>query len=182
MEVTGRLHSINRDWNTGKIILSLELNEEPTEDLNFIASCERLSVSIKKFRKKRSLDANGYCWALMTEIANHPDIKSSKEEVYEDMLQKYGFLYKDDDGYITMTIKSEVDASKVPGHWAFYKSNGKFTSYLMIKGSSEYDTAEMAHFIDMIVQEAKELGIETATPDELARMKGLWGNEKHNSK
>ena len=181
MEVTGRLHSINRDWNTGKIILSLELNEEPTEDLNFIASCERLSVSIKKFKKKRSLDANAYCWALMTEIANHPDVKSSKEEIYEEMLQKYGYLYKDDEGYITMTIKSEADVSNVPGHWAFYKTNGKFTSYLMIKGSSEYDTAEMAHFIDMVVQEAKELGIETAMPDELERMKGLWRNEKHNS-
>lgn len=45
----------------------------------------------------------------------------------------------------------------------------------MIKGSSEYDTAEMAHFIDSIVEEAKELGIETSTPDELERMKQEWG-------
>ena len=45
----------------------------------------------------------------------------------------------------------------------------------MIKGSSEYDSAEMAHFIDRIVEEAQELGIETATPDELERMKQEWG-------
>lgn len=45
----------------------------------------------------------------------------------------------------------------------------------MIKGSSEYDTVEMSHFIDRIVEEAKELGIETATPDELERMKQEWG-------
>ena len=37
-----------------------------------------------------------------------------------------------------------------------------------------YDTAEMSHFIDRIVEEAKELSVETATPDELERMKQEW--------
>lgn len=174
MECTGKLHSINRDWKSGKIIISFEINEEPTEAINSISLCEKLSIVIKKFRKKRSLDANAYCWVIMTEIANHPDIKSSKEEVYEEMLQKYGYLYQDEEGYIPVTVKAGVDMSKIEGHWKFYKSNGKFDSYLMIKGSSEYDTSEMAHFIDMVVQEAKELGIETLTPAELERMKFEW--------
>lgn len=174
MECTGKLHSVNRDWKSGKIIISFELNEEPTEDINFIGLCEKLSITVKKFKQKRSLDANAYCWAIITKIANHPDIKSSKEEVYEEMLQKYGFLYQDEEGYIPVTVKAGVDMSKIEGHWKFYKSNGKFDSYLMIKGSSEYDTAEMAHFIDMVVQEAKELGIETLTPDELERIKATW--------
>jgi len=174
MECTGKLHSVNRDWKSGKIIIGFELNEEPTEDINFIGLCEKLSITIKKFKQKRSLDANAYCWAIITKIANHPDIKSSKEEVYEEMLQKYGYLYQDEEGYIPVTVKAGVDMSKIEGHWKFYKSNGKFDSYLMIKGSSEYDTAEMAHFIDMVVQEAKELGIETLTPDELERIKATW--------
>ena len=46
---------------------------------------------------------------------------------------------------------------------------------MMIKGSSEFDTSEMSYFIDQIVEEAQELGIETATPDELERMKQEWG-------
>ncbi len=174
MDCTGKLHSINRDWKSGKIIISFEINEEPTESINSISLCEKLIIIVKKFKKKRSLDANAYCWAIMTEIANHPDIKSSKEEVYEEMLQKYGYLYQDEEGYIVGTYKVDTDISKVPGHWKFYKSNGKFNSYLMIKGSSEYDTSEMAHFIDMVVQEAKELGIETLTPAELERMKVEW--------
>ena len=176
MEWTGKLVNVSKDWQTGQIHITFTLNEQSILSMvDNIKDCERLSITAKKFRQKRSLDANAYCWALITEIANHPDIKSSKEEVYEEMLQKYGYLYKDDEGYITMTIKADADVSKVPGHWAFFKSNGKFTSYLMIKGSSEYDSSEMAHFIDMVCQEAKGLGIETATPDELARMKGMWG-------
>lgn len=174
MECTGKLHSVNRDWKSGKIIISFEINEEPTEAINSINSCEKLNIVANPFRKKRSLDANAYCWAIITKIANHPDIKSSKEEVYEEMLQKYGYLYQDEEGYIVGTYKVDTDISKVPGHWKFYKSNGKFNSYLMIKGSSEYDTSEMAHFIDMVVQEAKELGIETLTPAELERMKVEW--------
>ena len=81
MECTGKVHSVNRDWRTGKVILSFEINEEPTEAINCISQCEMLSITAKKHRKKRSLDANGYCWAIITKIANHPDIKSSKEEV-----------------------------------------------------------------------------------------------------
>ena len=177
MDCTGRLHSVNKDWRTGRVILSFEIDGEPTEAINCISQCELLNISAKKYRKKRSLDANAYCWVIMTQIANHPDVKSSKEEVYEEMLQKYGYLYQDENGYIPVTVKTGVDMSKIVGHWKFYKSNGKFDSYLMIKGSSEYNTAEMSHFIDMVVQEAKELGIETLTPDELERMKATWRNQ-----
>ena len=172
MEATGKLHSVNRDWNTGKIIISFELNEEMKEAINELTLWEKLTIIAKKFRQKRSLDANAYCWVLCTKIAEVVD--SSKDEVYEEMLQKYGFLYQDEDGYISITVKSGVDMSKIEGHWKFYKSNGKFDSYLMIKGSSQYDSAEMAKFIDRIIEEAKELGIETMTPAELERMKAEW--------
>lgn len=172
MECTGKLQSVNRDWKSGKIIISFELNEEPTDGINAIASCEKLSITAKKFRHKRSLDANAYCWVLCTKIADA--VNSSKDEVYEEMLQKYGYLYQDEDGYIPVTVKAGVDMSKIQGHWKFFKSNGKFDSYLMIKGSSEYDSAEMAKFIDRIIEEAKDLGIETLTPAELERMKAAW--------
>ena len=177
MECTGKIHSVNRDWKTGRVILSFEINEEPIEAINSASQCELLSITAKKYRKKRSLDANAYCWVIMTQIANHPEVKSSKEEVYEEMLQKYGYLYQDENGYIPITVKVGVDMSKIVGHWKFYKSNGRFDSYLMIKGSSEYNTAEMSHFIDMVVQEAKDLGIETLPPNELERMKQSWRNQ-----
>ena len=182
MKFTGEIQSITKDWNTDKFIVSLTMNESlPVDEVNSLMG-EKLSIEIKKWRKKRSLDANGYLWVLLTEIANHPSIKSSKEEVYEEMLQKYGYLYQDEDGeYISITLKSSVDITKVDGHWKFYKSNGKFNAYLMIKGTSEYDTKEMAHFLDMVIDEAKGLGIQTETPNEIERMKALWGKHYENS-
>ena len=46
--------------------------------------------------------------------------------------------------------------------------------YRGYKGSHELNTAEMAKLIDGTVYECKEAGIETLTPNELERMKGLW--------
>ena len=175
MEFTGEIKNLTRDWKTDQLQITFSVNEQSVlQEIDGLKDC-KLSIKAGKYRKKRSLDANAYAWILMTKIANHPQVKSSKDEIYEEMLQKYGYLYKDDEGYIVITIKSDIDISKVQGHWKSYRNNGKFTSYLMIKGSSEYDTVEMAHFIDMLVSEAKELGIETLPPDEIERMKEMWG-------
>ena len=50
-----------------------------------------------------------------------------------------------------------------------------FKHYKVYKGSSEFDTREMSIFIDGIVYEAEELGIQTMTPNEIARIKAAWG-------
>ena len=176
MECTGNITNITTDWQTGKFNVTFSLNENSSiNEIAKLKEFDKLAIKMTKFRKKRSLDSNAYAWVLFTKIAEV--VNSSKDEIYEEMLQKYGYIYQDDDGYITVTVKSEVDMSKIDGHWKFYKSNGKFSSYMMIKGSSQYDSAEMAKFIDHIVQEAKELGIETLTPDELARMNAEWGQK-----
>lgn len=175
MEFTGEVVNVTRDWKTDKVQITFTINEESVlREIDKLKD-SKLSIKATKHRAKRSLDANAYCWVLCTKIAEVVD--SSKDEVYEEMLQKYGYLYQDDEGYVVMTIKSNIDVAKVQGHWKAYKNNGTFTSYLLIKGSSDYNTAEMAHFIDQIVLEAKELGIETLTPNELSRLKQMWGVE-----
>lgn len=127
--------------------------------------------TIKEKRAGRSLDANAYCWKLCDLIAEAVD--SSKDEIYEEMLQKYGYL-----GDATITVKASQDMAEIEGHWKFYQesSDGKFKAFLKIRGSSEYDSKEMARFIDRIIEEAKELDIETLPPDELERIKNTWKN------
>lgn len=169
MEFTGRLHNIARDFETNMLIISFMVNEKSISAENLR---DVLDICIRKHRNKRSLDANAYAWVLMSKIATLQ--KTSKEEVYELMLKRYGVPYEDEDGYIVITVKESVDMGKIDGHWLRYKGNDNFTSYLMIKGSSEYNTSEMSHFIDGIVADCKELGIETMTPDELERMKASW--------
>ena len=59
---------------------------------------------------------------------------------------------------------------------ATVKLQGKnFTHYKVFKGTSEYNTAEMAVFIDGVISEADELGIDTLPPNEIEKIKSLWG-------
>lgn len=179
MEFTGRAKGASTDFSTGKFNITLEADEASVirDGYDKIKDLEKLTVKIVKYREKRSLDSNAYAWVLMSKIA--AELGSTKEEIYEEMLRKYGFLYESDDGIITITVKSNVDMTKIEGHWQFIKDNGSFKAYAMIKGSSEYDTKEMSHFINGIVEEAKALGIDTMTETEIRQMNERWGLSKY---
>lgn len=151
----------------GKLYASL--NIDPEKDY---------TVKIEPVKRKRSLNSNAYAWVLMTEIANV--LRTDREDVYVEMLKRYGQIAEDKDGNkVIFSVRSDIDAT------SFYKYlerigtgtvNGtEFTHYRALKGSSDFDTREMSIFIDGIVSEAKNLGIETMTPDEIARMNAAWG-------
>ena len=48
--------------------------------------------------------------------------------------------------------------------------------FVLLLPSHLMNTKEMSDLIDGTVSEAKELGIDTRTPDEIERMKQLWAN------
>ena len=50
----------------------------------------------------------------------------------------------------------------------------EFNCYLVYKQTHDMDTKEMARLIDGAIEAAKELGIETDTPEQLARYKEEW--------
>ena len=55
-----------------------------------------------------------------------------------------------------------------------YIDGKKFVHYRAIKGTSEYSTKEMSVFLDGIVSECREVGIQTDTPEMIARHKEAW--------
>lgn len=121
---------------------------------------------IKEHKEKRSLSQNAYAWKLITEIGNI--LRKSKEETYLQMLEDYG----------QSEIVSILSSISPVGYFKYFKeigtgtiNNKEFTHYKIFKGSSEFDSKEMSIFIDGIIQECKQLGIETLTPDEIAKLK-----------
>lgn len=128
------------------------------------------NYEIERRRKKRSLDANAFCWKICTEIANV--LRAEKESVYVDMLKRYG---QSD----IVSVLSKVD---VRGYFKYYDEFGKgtvngkeFTHYKVYKGSSEYDVREMQILLDGIVDEAKALDIEVISESERALLLADWG-------
>ena len=49
------------------------------------------------------------------------------------------------------------------------------TNVILYYGSSCYDTKQMSRLIDLVVEDCKEQGIDTATPAEIALLKEEWG-------
>lgn len=135
-----------------------------------------LAIVLKQYKPKRSLDANALLWAVLCKMADI--LKTSKEELYENILQRYGVPYQDDEGYITVTLKDNVDVSKVGGHWKWIRSRNGFSSYIMLKGTSEYDSGEMSKLIDLVIEDAKELGVEIPPSEDMKRALELWEKEK----
>ena len=167
IESKARLVDISKDYQTGKFRLTFELEQFLPNMIDAIRDvCLRLSV--KKWKEKRSLDANSYYWVLNSQMA--VILQTTPEELHEELLQRYGLLDSDESGHISITVRAKVDMSRIDGHWKLYKlsRDGKWKSYLRIRGTSEYDTAEMAYFLDRVIEEAQELGISTETPNQKA--------------
>lgn len=154
---------------------SLTFEVESNPELEYLNDTTvPLKLTISKLRKKRSLNANAYLWVLCEKIAKA--LQTSKDEVYEEMLNRYGTYDYDDIGYITIQIRNYVDIKRLGGHWQLLTQDDDWSGYIKIKGSSEYNTKEMSTLIDGVVYECKELGIETLPPHELEIMKQAWGN------
>lgn len=177
MDFKGSLKNVQREWGANIPLVQLRLTDGHFEGLKDLFD-KVLDISIKVHHDKRSLNANNYLWALVEKMA--VALKTSKDEVYRTLLDRYGYLYKDDDGRITLTVKADFDIGAIIKYPKLYTQDptGKWKVYFAIRGTSEYDTAEMAYFLDMVIEEAKELEIETATPAEVAKMVELWGAER----
>ena len=147
-----------------------------------------LCIEIKPVRKGRSLKANSYAWTLITEMANK--LRTSKDECYLMMLQRYGQPVVDKDGNAVMfSALSSIPQETLIEHVGYvaplatkgYVDGKEFTHYRVLKGSHEFDTREMSIFIDGIVSECKDLGIEVIPPEQLEHMKSLWGKKNAES-
>lgn len=168
MKLTGKLADISKDFITNKLKITFFINQQ-VDDFEEIENVELLDIEAKKHRNKRSLDANAYAWKIITEMAD--SLRRNKDEVYQDKLFEYGQVM------MVPTKKGE----KPDGFFKYYRFfqdgilNGKECDwYKVAKGSSEFDSREMGIFIDGIVQDAKELGIVTDTPEQIAMYKEAW--------
>ena len=157
-----------------EIVLKAKGNIQIQELKDIIAKGKQLVVELKQYRQRRSLDANGYLWLILGEMASI--LHTTKDELYLKMLEDYGV-------YTFIVVKENV-VERVKSEWKTVKEigeviiNGQTGIQLMcFFGSSTYNTKEFSTLLDGVIQEAKELGIETMTPSELSLIKSQWGGK-----
>lgn len=162
-----------KDWSfsrTGESVLTITTRES-CKKLWDVLGDQEITFSIKKRVTPRSLNANNYAWSLIEKLA--VAVKSDKDSVYEEMLRRYGTgeTYTDEAGNeckVLFSLREGVPPGLVARHYAEtgvgYVEGKKFIHYRAIKGTSEYSTKEMSVFLDGIISECQEVGIETDTP------------------
>lgn len=132
---------------------------------------DTLKVSADIWREKRSLDANAYAWVLIDKIAQ--SLSVDRVEVYRTAIKSIGGVSE------TVCVKEQA-VERLRTAWA---ANGVgwqsetipskidgCVNVVLYYGSSAYDTKQMSLLIDHLVQDCKNLGIETMTPEELKRL------------
>ena len=171
-ELNGTIKELNIDYQTGKPLVTFMVDQKQSaiDCYNKLHDCERLTIKVDKHRERRSVNANNYAWALLTEIGNV--MRLNKEDVYFLMLKRYGQseMISVKDG---IPIGQYVKYCERAGE--SWLNDTLFKHYRVYKGSSEFTKEEMAVFLDGVVQEAQDLNIDTRTPDEIAKLKDLWG-------
>lgn len=141
-------------------------------------------AQIREKRGRRSLDANAYCWVLLDKLAvelSKGGVHKSPEEVYRDYIPHVGgnskiLPIREDaiDGW--MRIWGAGRTGWVCEDMGECQTLLGYHNIRCFYGSSIYDTAQMSRLLDLIIQDCRQLGIETKTPDELALMKARWAD------
>ena len=164
------------------------LNRDGTQNITVTVSAEfgdaydelrdtEIEVEIKKAHKLRSLEANRYAWVLIDQIAEKCHKKRS--EVYREAIRDIGGVSRE----ATMKAEAVVPFREI---WETYGLGNQLEiidedieqgicEVRIFHGSSTYDTAQMHHLLENLIQTAEEQGIPTITPAEEERMLGKWG-------
>ena len=138
---------------------------------------ERLKIEVDIDKPKRSLNANSYFHVLVDKIAKAMVL--GVDEVKTKMVLEYGTVATEGGDVVIATLPKSANPNT---YYPYAKWIGDFTAknkrqysqYVFYKQTHTLDRKEMSRLIDGVVNEAKELGIETRTPEELASLIENW--------
>lgn len=187
MKFTGFLKEPIIDYITGKITILFEPCEDFREAYEYLKGCGKLTLEIKKYKAKRSLDANAYYWVLLTKFAKV--IGLSNAEAHNMLLCGYGQPEIFDRKCVYMTIPDTEESEKKVKNSSEYhlqptsqvregNDGVMYRTYKLLRGSSTYNTEEMARLISGLIEQCKEAGIpdaEIASPNEKRILKERYG-------
>lgn len=134
------------------------------------------------FKKNhRSLDQNALLWALLTIYANALGGDQTPEDIYYQMLDRYGvakFLVMEEAA--VNELKALFKDTKIIDD-AVVMRQGKRTPAKLVKcivGSSNYDTGEMTQLIDGVFDELAALGVDARVSREVSEYWEEWSKFK----
>jgi hypothetical protein len=133
-------------------------------------------LTVREHKKKRSLDANAYCWVLINKIADA--LRITPVEIYRQAILNVAGNYE------VIPIKEEaadhfkqVWEAQGLGWPCVDMGKSKIAGYRNLRayyGSSTYSTTQMAQLIENLLQDCRALDIEVKSEEEIASLMGAW--------
>lgn len=118
---------------------------------------------IKEYKKKRNIKQNSRYWKLLCELSLKTRI--AIEDLHFEMLKNYSQRYE-----ILVPADKEIRGIEYYEKKSKIIKDGKgFYVYHVYTPSHELKTDEFAILLDGLIQECKQQGIETRSPEEIRR-------------
>lgn len=164
----------------------MKLTKTTSELIMFLATQPQdAKWDLTEHKEKRSRSQNSYYWELAGKVTQ----KSARFGVNVNMihnrnLRELGLIEHVNDKPVCVYIPDTDEAEKTALNAESYhikptsqtrlgKDGQVFRCYVMLRGSHTFNTAEMSALVDLMVQEAKAVGVETMTPKELEHIRQL---------
>lgn len=135
---------------------------------------------LKEHKTKRTLSQNAYYWVLLGQTANA--LKMPHAELHNRMLRQaapvevFGgkvayVVLPDTDETEEKALRSETVHLRPTQQTKVLGDGMRYRTYNLLKGSSDMTTEEMTALLDRLIIEAKQIGVETMRPQELAELR-----------
>lgn len=162
--MVARISNLLRNLD-GKLMVTFEVSANP-EDFEGLTDKD-LELSIKKYTKRRSLDANALLWAMLGEmaIALHTD----KWTLYLMMLRRYGKYT-----YVRIRPEAVEEFKQIYRECEVVGEDENSVCLICYFGSSTYTQEEFSHLLDGVVNECKEADIHLKASAELEELYKQW--------
>ena len=136
-------------------------------------------MEVKEYRQKRSLDANQKLWAMINEMSTI--LRLTPEEIYQGYIPDVGNNYR-----IFPVLPEEIN--QVAEEWCHghigrlvedmgpcrLRDLRGYHNLKCYRGSSEYDTKTFSRLLDLVIQDCRNLGIETMSERERSLLLEEW--------
>lgn len=136
---------------------------------------KQYTVEIKEYRETRTRTANNFLWAILDKCAEK--LHTTKEELYRKYIPSVG-TFRDwdlpEDKVGTFCHAWESQGTGWVTERVDYAGDGNLITIRAYYGSSTYTKKRMSRLIDMVVEEAKELGVDCMTEKERSLLIDKW--------
>lgn len=154
------------------------LKTQPPDALKWLVKFKPGNYEITQARKKRSIDANSFCWVMLDKLS--AALQTPKEELYRRYIREIG-------GVSDIVCVQNKALDKFRKEWESkgigwqtetipVKSEG-CTGVVVYYGSSAFNTQQMSRLIDSIVTDCQSIGIETKPQEEIDSLMEAWDGE-----